>query len=131
MFYVAWSMAVPEGFGLNIIYLNFFASYTAVFALRGVYFALLEENRTPLHLTGAAVGMVSLIGYTPDIFFAPIAGRILDANPGIEGHHNYFLFLASIMLAGFAAVVWLVWLRRQGVEKLWPADVERHAAGLS
>ena len=75
--------------------------------------------------------MVSVIGYTPDIFFAPIAGRILDANPGVDGHHNYFLFLAGIMLAGIAAVAWLIWLRRHGVEKLWPAEVESRAAGLS
>ncbi len=110
--------------GTNLIYANIIISFFAVFAIRGIYFALLEENKTPLHVTGAAVGMVSLIGYTPDIFFAAIAGRILDANPGIEGHHNYFLFLVGIMLAGIAAVGWLIWLRRQGTEKLWPAEIK-------
>jgi len=33
-------------------------------------------------------------------------------------------FLAGIMLAGIAAVVWLIWLRRQGVEKLWPVEIK-------
>ena len=129
--YLPLTVLIPDSAGVNLIYANLFISFAAMFALRGIYFALLEENRTPLHLTGAAVGMVSFIGYTPDIFFAPITGRILDANPGVEGFHNYFLFLASIMLAGIAAVVWLIWLRRQSVEKLWPAEVENRAAGLS
>jgi len=85
---------------------------------------LLEENKTPLHVTGAVVGIVSLIGFTPEIFFAPIAGRILDAAPGVEGHQNYFLFLAGVMVAGVAVVAWLLWLRRQGVDKLWPAEIK-------
>ena len=84
----------------------------AVYALRGVYFALLEENQTPKYLTGAAVGLVSVVGYTPDIFFPPIAGRILDANPGLIGHQNYFLFLSIIALLGAIAAVSLVFLNR-------------------
>jgi nitrate/nitrite transporter NarK len=122
--YLPLAALTPEMAGLNFIYASIFISFFAVFAIRGIYFALLEENKTPLHVTGAAVGMVSLIGYTPDIFFAAIAGRILDANPGVVGHQNYFLFLVAIMLTGLVAVAWLIWLRRQGMEKLWPAEIK-------
>jgi len=121
--YGVWSTASPQGFGVSVIYFNFFVTYCGVYALRGIYFALLEENRTPKFLTGAAVGIVSLIGYTPDIFFAPLAGRILDANPGLVGHQNYFMFLAAIAATGILAVLWLVWLRRQGTTALWPEAV--------
>lgn len=117
--YGLWSMAVPVGAGINVIYINFFVSYFAVFALRGIYFALLEENRTPKYLTGAAIGMISLVGYTPEVFFAPVAGRILDAHPGIVGHQNYFMFLASIAAVGVLVVFWLLWLQRRGVTTLW------------
>ena len=117
--YTVLSFVSPQGTGLKIIYLNFFATYFAVYALRGVYFALLEENRTPKYLTGAAVGLVSVVGYTPDVFFGPISGRILDANPGLIGHQNTFLFLACISVVGMAIVVGAVWLHRQGEEKLW------------
>ncbi|MCJ7590289.1 MAG: MFS transporter [Woeseiaceae bacterium] len=108
----AWSSTAPSGSGMTIIYLNFFTTFGAVYALRGIYFALLEENRTPKFLTGAAVGLVSLIGYTPDVFFGPITGRILDANPGLVGHQNYFLFLASVAALGILMVIWMLWLRR-------------------
>jgi len=104
---------------LHIVYLNLFVTFFAVFALRGIYFALLEENQTPAYLTGAAVGLVSLVGYTPEIFFAPITGRILDANPGIVGFRHYFLFLAGIAALGFFVVLALLGLRRSGLP--WPA----------
>jgi len=104
---------------LHIVYLNLFVTFFAVFALRGIYFALLEENQTPAYLTGAAVGLVSLVGYTPEIFFAPITGRILDANPGIVGFRHYFLFLAGIAALGFFVVLALLGLRRSG--QPWPA----------
>tara|TARA_B100001057_G_scaffold397544_1_gene407731 strand:- start:2543 stop:3652 length:1110 start_codon:yes stop_codon:yes gene_type:complete len=98
--YGSWSYATLNNLGIIVIYANFFITCIFVYALRGVYFALLEENKTPKNLTGAAVGLVSVIGYTPDIFFAPIAGRILDANPGIIGHQNYFFLLSIISLIG-------------------------------
>jgi len=121
--YVPLTMLVPDASGANLIYANIFISFFAVFAMRGIYFALLEENKTPLHVTGAAVGMVSLVGYTPEIFFASIAGRILDASPGVEGHQNYFLFLAGVMAAGIVAVAWLIWLRQRGGD-MWPAEIK-------
>jgi sugar phosphate permease len=107
----------------GIVYLNLFVTFVAVFALRGIYFALLEENRTPAYLTGAAVGLVSLVGYTPEIFFAPITGRILDANPGIVGFRHYFLFLAGIAVLGILVVLALLRLRARG--NLWPGEAPR------
>ncbi|MDH3748412.1 MAG: MFS transporter [Gammaproteobacteria bacterium] len=120
--YAPLSFLAVDGFELTMIYVNIFVSFFAVFALRGIYFALLEENKTPVNVTGAAVGMVSLVGYTPEIFFAPIAGRILDATPGIGGHQNYFLFLAIIAAAGMLVVGWLLWLQSRGLDTLWPSS---------
>jgi predicted MFS family arabinose efflux permease len=120
---ISWTLlglSSADAAALNLVYLNLFVTFFAVFALRGIYFALLEENRTPPYLTGAAVGLVSLIGYTPEIFFAPITGRILDANPGIVGFRHYFLFLAGIAVLGILVVLALLKLRSKG--NLWPAE---------
>lgn len=113
------SVLEPDAGVTFAIYINVAVSFAAVFALRGIYFALLEDSRTPKYLTGAAVGMVSLLGYTPEIFFAPIAGRIIDANPGLVGYQNFFLFLAAIGAAGVAVVAILVRMHRPG-HRLWP-----------
>jgi sugar phosphate permease len=118
---ISWlllGLSSGDAAALNLVYLNLFVTFFAVFALRGIYFALLEENRTPPYLTGAAVGLVSLIGYTPEIFFAPITGRILDANPGIVGFQHYFLFLAGIAVLGIVVVLALLKLR--GRANPWP-----------
>ncbi|MFK8003589.1 MAG: nitrate/nitrite transporter [Polyangiales bacterium] len=77
----------------------------AVYALRGVYFALLPEAGVPLALTGSAVGIVSLVGYTPDVFFGPLMGWILDRKPGAEGHQDLFLVLSVFALVGLLATM--------------------------
>ena len=71
----------------------------AIFGLRGVYFALFGEARVPIALTGTAVGVVSVIGYTPDVFLAFVAGILIDASPGAAGHQDVF-----VMLSVFAAI---------------------------
>ena len=118
--YAMLSFALPDGSGLAVIYANIFVSFFAVFGLRGVYFALLEENKTPPYLTGSVTGMVSFIGYTPEIFFAPITGRILDASPGLVGHQNYFLFLTGVMAVAIVVVLGLLKLQESDSEKQWP-----------
>jgi nitrate/nitrite transporter NarK len=105
-------LAVPAGGWVIVIYTNLFVSLFAVFALRAIYFALVNETRTPPQLTGTTVGVVSFVGFTPEIFFAPITGRILDAAPGIAGHQNYFLFLAAVAAAGVVATSCLIAMNR-------------------
>jgi sugar phosphate permease len=106
------SLVTPDTTAIGVIYLNIGISLFAIFALRGIYFALLQETRTPRHITGAAVGMISLVGYTPEIFFAPIAGRILDADPGVGGFLDLFKLLVAVSVAGVMCVAWLIVLKR-------------------
>ena len=122
---------MPVGSGLTVIYGNIFVSFFAVFALRGVYFALLEENQTPAFLTGAVAGIVSFVGYTPEVFFAPITGRILDATPGVDGHQNYFLFLAGVAAIGIIVVAWLLRLQRRNAETQWRMKPALHMKSIT
>jgi len=115
MVYAVLSVSMPDTIAAAFIYLNLGISLFAVFALRGIYFALLQETRTPRHITGAAVGMISLVGYTPEVFFAPVAGRILDATPGPGGFQNLFLLLVAIAVLGVIFVAWLLWLKRNNL----------------
>ncbi len=91
----------------GLLVMNLFLSVAGVFAVRGVYFALFHEARVPTHVTGTAVGLVSVLGFTPDIFFAPVAGRILDAAPGAPGLQDYFLLLSVIAVIGLIATLML------------------------
>jgi nitrate/nitrite transporter NarK len=88
-----------------ILFANVIATSAAVFGLRGVYFALFEEGHVPAVETGTATGLVSVIGFTPDIFMGPMSGWILDRSPGVEGHQDFYLLMAGFALAGFVASV--------------------------
>ena len=107
------AIAVPSPVWTNIIFANLLVSYLAVYAFRGLYYALLEETRVPKHLTGTTVGFVAFLGYTPDAFFGPVTGRILDAAPGLQGHQNFFLFLTATSLIGLIAIIVLAALNRR------------------
>jgi len=84
-----------------ILFANVLVSAAAVFGLRGVYFALFEEASVPRAFTGTAAGLVSVVGISPEVVVAPIAGWLLDRSPGIQGHQHVFLFL---FLSGFAVM---------------------------
>lgn len=77
----------------------------AVYGLRGVYFALFQQAAVPLAATGTAVGIVSVIGYTPDIFAGLLLGVIVDAHPGAAGHRLFFAVVAVVAAIGLLATL--------------------------
>lgn len=72
-----------------------------IYGLRGLYFAVMQETKVPLLYTGSAVGFISFIGYTPDVFMGPLMGYILDSSPGATGHQHLFAILAAFSFVGF------------------------------
>jgi nitrate/nitrite transporter NarK len=81
------------------------ATSVGIYAVRAVYFALLGEARVPMAVTGSAIGLVSVIGYTPDVFMGPVMGYLLDRSPGALGHQHVFLFVAAAAVAGLIATL--------------------------
>ena len=79
---------------------------SGVYAARCLYFAVMEKGRIPLELTGTAVGLISLIGFTPDIFAGTVMGFLLEDSKGISGHKNVFWMLGVFSLIGGLAAWW-------------------------
>ncbi len=96
-------VGVGIGFGaswvLLSVWLGVILAGLGVYALRGLYFALVDEGGVPLELTGTAIGLASVVGYLPDIYMAPLMGVLLDGWPGVVGHQLVFG-----LAVGFAAV---------------------------
>lgn len=88
-----------------ILIINTAVAALAIFALRGVYFALLEEGGIPLALTGTATGALSVIGYTPDIFMPMLGGVLLDRYPGALGFRYFFAFIAVLSIIGLLSTL--------------------------
>jgi nitrate/nitrite transporter NarK len=95
-----FAMYLPEPGMAWVLLLNILLGSAAIFGLRGLYFALFEEARVPAAATGTAVGLVSVLGYTPDIFVSYVGGVLLDRSPGITGHQHLFWFLAAFAAVG-------------------------------
>lgn len=74
-----------------------------VYSARVLYFATLEEAKIPLAVTGTAVGFISIVGYTPDIFAGLLMGYFLDANEGAVGLQHAFGVMALFTLVGLIA----------------------------
>lgn len=73
------------------------------YALRGLYFAIIEETNTPLQFTGTLVGIISVVGFTPDIFMSLFNGYMLGENPTINEYENLFLTFTIIPIIGLIA----------------------------
>lgn len=106
---IAGSIVISTGVlqpGMEImIAITIASTSVGIYGLRGLYYALFQESRIPLSVTGSAIGFVSVIGYTPDVFMGPLMGVILDNNPGALGHQYLFGLLAVFGLVGFIASV--------------------------
>ncbi len=89
---------------MNIFFLlSVFLVALGIYAARVLYFAVMDEGNVPLALTGTAVGVISVAGYTPDIFAGPLMGYLLDNSPGRTGHQHVFITLAIFSVVGFIA----------------------------
>jgi len=91
---------------------NVVLACVAIYGLRGLYFAVFEEHRVPSVVTGTAVGLVSVVGYAPDIFVMLVAGILIDRTPGLAGHQHFFMFLAAFSIIG-AVVSWIMMRRAE------------------
>jgi MFS family permease len=95
---------------LPLMIANVALASLAIFAMRGIYFALLEEGGIPIAVTGTATGIISVVGFTPDIFMPLLGGVLIDRYPGPDGYRYFFLTVAGICSVGLVAT--LVLMRR-------------------
>ena len=66
------------------------------YAIRGLYWAILDTCNIPLRITGLAIGIVSVIGYMPDAFIPLINGYLTEHFPGAIGYQMYFGYIHTV-----------------------------------
>ena len=88
-----------------VFYLSLIIVATGTYAIRALYFSIMQEGRIPLLLTGTAVGLISVVAYTPDIFAPPIFGYFLDKYPGLLGHQYVFTISVLFSILGLLASI--------------------------
>jgi len=81
------------------------------YAIRGLYWSLLDECGIPLRITGLAIGLISLIGYSPDVFLPLVNGWTTEHYPGLAGYQFYFSYIAGVAVIGGVAAIALKRMR--------------------
>ena len=95
---IALPLDVGVGALLAVIMLIGFMTY----AIRGIFWATLDSCGIPVRIKGLAIGVMSLIGYSPDIYLPLINGALLERYPGKPGYSIYF---GGIVLFGILGTV--------------------------
>jgi hypothetical protein len=70
------------------------------YAIRGIFWATLDSCNIPVRIKGLAIGLMSLVGYAPDIYLPLINGPILEQFPGKTGYSIYFSLIVFMGLLG-------------------------------
>ncbi len=103
-------LLLPQNSGsimiFTVLFILIYIFYNVNYA---VTWAMMDEGAIPERLSGSAAGLISTIGYLPEIFISLVAGYTLDVMPGYEGYKTYFTFVVVMLVAG--AAVSLVWLK--------------------
>jgi MFS family permease len=86
------------------------------YAIRGLYWSLLDRCTIPVETMGLAIGLISVLGYSPDVFLPLINGYLTQNFPGVLGYQLYFGYVAGMAtLGGFAGLALRNMLKRKGV----------------
>ena len=98
-----FALGIIKDSNLLLFILSIGTMAIGVYSARVLYFATLEETKIPLAVTGTAVGFISVIGYTPDIFTGLINGYFLDVYNEEIGHQIVFAIMFAFALIGLIA----------------------------
>ncbi|MEY8261568.1 MFS transporter [Oscillospiraceae bacterium 50-60] len=95
----------------TILFIIIYIFYNVNYAMT---WAMMDEGAIPERLSGSAAGLISTIGYLPEIFVSLVAGATLEKYSGVTGYQRYFTFVIVMMVIGTVFVaVWLVYLKKQ------------------
>lgn len=98
----AFLPASPSILVIAVVLMLLFSA--GIFAMRGIYFATLDEcGKVPRSLMGTAIGVVSVIGFFPDVYMNALVGGMMDAYPGAPGYKYVFMIMLGFAVVGLVA----------------------------
>lgn len=75
------------------------------YAIRGLYWAVLDQCPIPERVTGLAIGIISVVGYSPDVLLPLINGWITQKYAGMLGYQIYFTYVLVMGSLGVVAAI--------------------------
>ncbi|WP_043287467.1 MFS transporter [Paraburkholderia oxyphila] len=74
------------------------------YSVHGLYWAIIDRCHVPARVTGLAIGIISMIGLSPDVFLPMISSAISHRFPGVLGTQLYFVYIGVCCLVGSGLV---------------------------
>jgi len=87
---VALLIAMPTSAGVSSMLVLVMMIGLMTYAIRGIFWSTLDGCNIPARIKGLAIGVMSLIGYSPDIYLPLLNGLLLERFPGKMGYSLYF-----------------------------------------
>lgn len=100
---LAGLVVLPTGVGTAVLLVMVLTIGILTYAVRGIYWATLESCGVPDRIKGLAIGAISLLGYSPDIYLPLLNGYLLQKYPGKLGYSIYFAGIAIMGVIGALA----------------------------
>ena len=110
---IATVLVFPTGMASAVLILTILTLILAAvnFMLKGTMFATVSEVEIPKYLTGSAVGIVTLLGWTPDLFMSTLFGSWLDKY-GDGGYRYIFIYLIGMCVLCIATNIAIMVLKK-------------------
>ena len=70
------------------------------YGVRGLYWATLGGCNVPNKIKGLAIGIISVIGYFPEVYLPLLSAPLIENDPGGLGYKIYYLIVATCGLLG-------------------------------
>ena len=97
----AYILLPGEASLLTAVIVNFFIGLIFIYAVRIQYFAVHDDAKIPLHLSGRVSGIASALGYMPDMFMYTLVGSWMDS----YGRTGYNMTWIYAMVAAALCIV--------------------------
>ena len=100
---------------------NVLFSFSA-FCIKALYFSTIGDVKMPKHLAGTASGVISLVGYAPDMFIYLVIGAVMTNMGNVFGYRLNFILMTIFSVIGF--ICCLVLMRMIKMTKSFEASTE-------
>ena len=105
-------LLIPADSPYALLYFAVATSSVLIFGVRGIYWASFNTTRVEPRRAGLAIGMVSMIGYTPDIYMPMLNSYLITTFGEALGYQLYFGGVGLTAFVGSACAFYLLRLSR-------------------
>ena len=106
-------LVIPTTMGIVVVVGLMLVLAAVMMTIRGTYYATTDEIKIPIVMSGAAAGILSIVGNTPDLFIFTLYGYFMDAYPGIQGYRYIFIAMMVFAVLGVGCCFLLAHMKKK------------------